>query len=45
MDFLELRQARGVYSRVATGMPILMGVCLVKSGHLSRYDGNLGNLN
>ena len=22
MDFLELRQARGVYSRVATGMPI-----------------------
>ena len=25
MDFLELRQARGVYSRVATGMPILNG--------------------
>ena len=23
MDFLDLRQARGVYSRVATGMPIL----------------------
>ena len=23
MDFVELRQARGVYSRVATGMPIL----------------------
>ena len=23
MDFLELRQALGVYSRVATGMPIL----------------------
>ena len=25
MDFLELRQARGVYSRVVTGMPILNG--------------------
>ena len=25
MDFLELLQARGVYSRVTTGMPILNG--------------------
>ena len=25
MDFLELRHARGVYSRVTTGMPILNG--------------------
>ena len=25
MDFLELRQARGIYSRVMTGMPILNG--------------------
>ena len=25
MDFLELRQARGVYSRVVTGMPIING--------------------
>ena len=25
MDFLELRQARGLYSRVATGMHILNG--------------------
>ena len=25
MDFLELRQARGVYSRVTSGMPILTG--------------------
>ena len=45
MGFLELRQARGVYSRVTTGMPIITGVCLVKSGHLSRYDGLLGKLN
>ena len=25
MDFLELLKARGVYSRVTTGMPILIG--------------------
>ena len=25
MGFIELRQARGVYSRVTTGMPILNG--------------------
>ena len=25
MGFLEFRQARGVYSRVTTGMPILNG--------------------
>ena len=30
MGILELRQARGVYSRVTTGMPILTGVCLLK---------------
>ena len=34
-----------VYSRVTTGMPILNGSLLVKSGHLSRYDGHLGKLN
>ena len=45
MGFLELRQAHGIYSRVTTGMPILNGSLLVKSGHLSRYDGHLGKLN
>ena len=45
MGFLELRLAPGVYSRVTTGMPILTGICLVKSGHLSKYDGHLGKLN
>ena len=45
MDFLELRQARGIYSRVTTGMPILNVSLFLKSGHLSRYDGNLGKLN
>ena len=45
MGFPELRQARGVYSRVKTGMPILTGDGLVKSGHMPRYDGHLGKLN
>ena len=45
MGFLELPQARGVYSRVKTVMSILTEVCLVKSGHLYRYDGHLGKLN
>ena len=45
MGFLELRQARELYSRVTTGMPILNGRLLVKSGHLSRYDGHVGKLN
>ena len=45
MGFLELRQGPAVYSRVTTGMPILNGSLLVKSGHLSRYDGDLGKLN
>ena len=45
MGFLELWQEPGVYSRVTAGMPILKGVCSVKSGHLSRYDGHLGKLN
>ena len=45
MGFLELRQEPGVYSRVTTEMPILNGSLLVKSGHLTRYDGHLGKLN
>ena len=27
------------------GCPLETGVCFVKSGHLSRYDGHLGKLN
>ena len=27
------------------GCPFETGVCLVNSGHLSRYDGHLGKLN
>ena len=45
MGFLELQQARGLHSRVTKGMPILNESLLVKSGHLSRYDGHLGKLN
>ena len=43
MDFLELRQARGVYSRVTTGMPILNGNLFSEVRNLSRYDGQLRN--
>ena len=45
MSFLELLQAPGVYSLVTSAMPVLNEVCLVKAGHLSRYDGHLGKLN
>ena len=45
MDFPELRQARGVYSRVATGMPILIESLFSEVRTLSRYDGHLGKLN
>ena len=30
MDFLELLQARGVYSRVTTGMPMLNGSLFIE---------------
>ena len=45
MGFLELRQARGVYSRVTTGMPILNGSLFSEVRTLARYDGHLGKLN
>ena len=45
MGFLELRHEPGVYSRVTTGMSIETGVCSVKSGHLSRYEGQIRNVN
>ena len=45
MDFLELQLARGVYSRVETGMPILNVSLFLKSGQLPRYDEHLGKLN
>ena len=45
MGFLEVRQEPGVYSLVKAGMSIETGVCSVKSGHLSRYEGQLRNVN
>ena len=45
MSFLELRQARGIYSRVRRGWPFETWVCSAKSGILSSYDGHLGKLN
>ena len=35
----------GYILELRRGCPFSKGVCLVKSGHLSRYDGHLGNLN
>ena len=43
MGFLELRQEPGVYSRVRAGCPLETGVFSVKSGHLSRYEGQPRN--
>ena len=45
MGFLELRQARGVYSRDTTVMPILKESLISEVRKLSRYDGHLGKLN
>ena len=42
MGFLELRQARGVYSRVTTGMPILNGSLLVKSLKVQQESEKVG---
>ena len=35
----------GYILELRRGCPFLMGVCLVKSGHLSRYDGHHRKLN
>ena len=35
----------GYILELQRGCPFSTGVCLVKSGHLSRYDGHLVNLN
>ena len=45
MGFLELRQEPGVYFQVMVGMAIRTSTWSAKSGHLSSYDGHLGNLN
>ena len=35
----------GYILELRRGCPFSTAVCLVKSGHLSRYDGHLGKLN
>ena len=35
----------GCILELRRGCPFSTGVCLVKSGHFSRYDGHLGKLN
>ena len=35
----------GYILELPEGCPFQTGVCLVKSAHLSRYDGHLGKLN
>ena len=43
--FSRLRQDPGLYSRVTRGCPFETGVCSVKSGHLSRNERQLRNIN
>ena len=43
--FLSCGRHVGYILELLRGCPFSTGVCLVKSGHLSRYDGYLGKLN
>ena len=45
MDFLELRQEPGLYSRVTAGMSIRNSSLLIEVRNLSRYEGQLRNVN
>ena len=45
MDFLELRKQLGYILELRWGSPCETGVCTVKSRHLSRYEGQLSNVN
>ena len=44
MDFLELRQEPGLYSRVTAGMSIRNSSLLIEVRNLSRYEGQLRNV-
>ena len=43
--FLELRQEPGVYSRVTAGMSIRNSILFIEVRNLSRYEGQLRNVN
>ena len=45
MGFLELRQDPGVYSRVTAGMSIWNSSLFIEVRNLSRYEGQLRNVN
>ena len=45
MGFLELRQEPGVYSRVITGKSIRNSSLFIEVRNLSRYEGQLRNVN
>ena len=43
--FSSCRRHLGYILKLRRGCPFEMGVCLVMSGHLSKYDGHLEKLN
>ena len=45
MSFLEVRQEPGVYYRVTAGMSIRNSSLFIEVRNLSRYDGQLRNVN
>ena len=45
MSFLELRQEPGLYSRVTAGMSIRNSSLFIEVRNLSRYEGQLRNVN
>ena len=45
MGLLELRQEPGVYSRVTAGMSIRNSSLFIEVRNLSRYEGQLRNVN
>ena len=45
MGFLELRQEPGVYSRVTAGLFIRNSSLFIEVRNLSRYEGQLRNVN
>ena len=45
MGFLELQQEPGVYSRVTAGMSIQNSSLFIEVRNLSRYEGQLRNVN
>ena len=45
MGFLELRQEPGLYSRVTAGISIRNSSLFIEVRNLSRYEGQLRNVN